>query len=183
MRLDSGRQVPDFNLKSIGHQVFTDKSMLGKRYMLSFYRYASCPFCNLRISFLMGLHEELGLNNQMLAVFQSDEKDMNQHVVNQSPVFPLFSDPEQIYYKKFGVESSWFAYIRGAIRLKTLFDAFKKGFFISNAFGDKATVPADFLIDEEGKIVHAYYGKDISDHLDLELVEAFFTNESYKERE
>jgi len=175
MRLKSGISVPGFELVSIDHQSFTKTSMLGKRYMLSFYRYASCPFCNLRISFLMELHDRLGLSNQMLAVFQSDEGDMKQFVVNQSPVFPLFSDADQVYYKKFGVESSWLAYLRGAIKLKTLTDAFKKGFFIHHSYGDKATVPADFLIDETGKIVHAYYGKDISDHLDIDVVEAFFS--------
>jgi len=177
MRLKPNFQVPDFELKSLDNQVFTNESMLGKRYMLSFYRYASCPFCNLRISFLIGLNQELNLENQILSVFQSDVDDMKQFVVNQQPDFPLIADPEKVYYKKFGVESGWYAYLKGALKVKTMLQAFKKGFFIHHSYGEKNTIPADFLVDENGKIIFSYYGKDISDHLDIDVVEAFFKEE------
>lgn len=175
MKLVKGQQVPDFKWVALEGDTFSRDSMLGKRYMISFYRYASCPFCNLRISFLMALHETLNLNNQMLAVFQSDEKDMRKHVADQKPSFPLISDHKRIDYKKFGVEKSVWAYIRGAMRLSTLFGAFKKGFLIRNSMGPKTTVPADFLVDEKGIIQYAYYGKDISDHLDIDIVEVFLS--------
>jgi hypothetical protein len=34
-------------------------------------------------------------------------------------------------------------------------------------------MPADFLIDESGKIVEAYYGKDAGDHISFERVDYF----------
>ena len=175
MKLVKGQQVPNFELVSLNGETFSRDSMLGKRYMISFYRYASCPFCNLRISFLMGLHDELELDNQMLGIFQSDASDMNKHVAGQEPSFPLFSDYERTHYKMFGVDKSVWAYIKGALRLNTLLKAFRKGFFIKNAMGPKTTIPADFLVDEKGIIQYAYYGKDITDHLDIDIVEVFLS--------
>lgn len=34
-------------------------------------------------------------------------------------------------------------------------------------------MPADFLINEKGYIVTAYYGKDAGDHIPLEQIESF----------
>jgi hypothetical protein len=36
-------------------------------------------------------------------------------------------------------------------------------------------MPADFLIDEYGRIVEAYYGGDAGDRIPIERVEAFLT--------
>jgi len=175
MKLSVGMKAPNFSLRSIKGDVFTLDSMKGKKFMLSFYRYASCPFCNLRVSFLMGLHGDLKLDNQMIGVFQSTEEDMKKYVSNQEPEFPICSDYDRTFYKAYGVDTSLMAYIIGAMKLKTLLDAYKKGFKISRAMGPKTTVPADFLIDEKGIITYAYYGTDISDHLDLDIVEVFFS--------
>lgn len=165
--------VPSFEFR-VNDQIISNQSMLGKKYMLSFYRYASCPFCNLRISFLIELHQALALDQQFIGVFQSSEEDMAKYVSKQDLSFPLVSDEKKTYYKKFGVEKSMWAYIKGALKVKRLFEAYHKGFKISHSYGDKTTVPADFLINEEGIIEVAYYGNDISDHLDLEIVTEFF---------
>lgn len=39
--------------------------------------------------------------------------------------------------------------------------------------GSMTTMPADFLVDENGVIQTAYYGKDEGDHLPFERVKAF----------
>jgi len=174
MRLKKGMNAPPFDLSDILGRTITSDSLLGKRYMLSFYRYASCPFCNLRVSFLTDIHKSLGLDDQFIGIFQSTEADMKSYVAKQELEFPIVSDYERIYYKKYGIESSAWAYFKGALRLDLLWKAARKGFHISQSMGPKTTIPADFLIDENGVVKHAYYGKNITDHLDLEIVEAFF---------
>jgi len=175
MKLEVGRKAPEFEIKSLDGKVYNLKMMKGKKFMLSFYRYASCPFCNLRVSFLMDLHQRLNLDDQMIGIFQSTEEDMMTYVGQQCPEFPIASDYERKYYKAYGVDTSLMAYIVGAMRLKTLLEAYRKGFHISRSMGPKTTVPADFLIDEKGIITYAYYGHDISDHLDLDIVEVFLS--------
>jgi hypothetical protein len=39
--------------------------------------------------------------------------------------------------------------------------------------GDKALIPADFLIGPDLVIKRAYYGKEIGDHMPLDDIEAF----------
>ena len=34
-------------------------------------------------------------------------------------------------------------------------------------------MPADFLIDEQGRIIDAYYGDDAGDHIPFERIELF----------
>ncbi|MBN2796559.1 MAG: redoxin domain-containing protein [Clostridia bacterium] len=174
MRLEPGQTIPSFVLKDLSGEVHSDKSMLGKIYMLSFYRYASCPFCNLRVNDLIALHQHLNLKDHFIGVFHSDEKDLIKYMEKQNLAFPICSDSSMKYYEKFGVENSKKAYLKGAIQIVKLFKAFSKGYYISKAQGPKATVPADFIISEEGKILEAYYGKDISDHMPLHLVESYF---------
>ena len=174
MRLVSGEKVPDFIIEDIKGNKITSQDLIGKRYMVSFYRYASCPFCNIRISFLAGLYEELDISEfKMLAFFQSTKEDILKHVDKQETPFPIISDYKLKEYKKFGVETSILGFIKGSLHIKKLFKAMKKGFKISNSMGPKTTIPADFLVDESGIIIHAFYGKDISDHLDIEIVEEF----------
>ena len=36
-------------------------------------------------------------------------------------------------------------------------------------------MPADFLIDEQGYIVEAYYGEDAGDHIPFERIEQFLS--------
>ncbi|HFB65643.1 MAG TPA: redoxin domain-containing protein, partial [Aeromonadales bacterium] len=48
MRLKKGDSVTNIVLPAIDGTEFNLESLQGKRYMLSFFRFASCPFCNLR---------------------------------------------------------------------------------------------------------------------------------------
>lgn len=174
MHLKVGQKVPEFIFTSMDGKTYTHASMLGKKYMISFYRYASCPFCNLRISFLIETHKNLKLKNQFLAVFQSDPSDMEKHVMKQEAEFPIISDSRMIYYKKFGVEKSIIGYLKSIFHLKDLLMAFKRNFKLHQSQGPITTIPADFIISEEGVVLDLYYGKAISDHMPLEIVEKYF---------
>jgi peroxiredoxin len=57
------------------------------------------------------------------------------------------------------------------MQLGTLGKALKEGFLPGKVEGDMNMIPADFVIDEQGKILIAYYGKDISDHLEISEIE------------
>jgi len=44
--------------------------------------------------------------------------------------------------------------------------------------GNKAIVPADFLINNDGTIHTAFYGKHIGDHLPIEKIDRFLNGSS-----
>lgn len=174
MKLKEGMEVPKFEVEDIEGNIVSSEDLLGMKYMVSFYRYASCPFCNLRISFLAEEYKELEiLNFRLVGFFQSTKEDILKNVGKQKSPFPIISDSSLTFYRKFGVEKSIFAYIKGAVKIGKLITAHKKGFKIGKSMGPKTTVPGDFLVDEMGIIKYAYYGKDISDHLDIEIIKEF----------
>ncbi len=172
MRLKEGNKaklfsVTDFEGNNINLEDYKEKKLL-----LSFFRYASCALCNLRISQLIQEYDALKEKGLfIIAFFQSSMESMEQYVGKQEVPFPLIPDPERKIYKLFGVEKSWIKFIKGGLT-KTLNKAHKKGFKTGKREGQVNLVPADFLI-ENLVIKRAYYGNSIADHLPLKEIYQF----------
>jgi peroxiredoxin len=143
--------------------------------LLSFYRYASCPLCNLRIRELIREHEEFAKRGiRVLAVFQSSMERIAHYVGQQSPPFALIPDPDLKLYNLYGVESSWrgFAYA-WTIGLPRVFKAVVANGFLPGTMENQINrIPADFLVAADGQLVDVYYGRDIGDHIPLQRVYA-----------
>ena len=71
MKHQPGDTMTPFSLPAIDGSLFDLESLKGKRYLLSFYRYASCPFCNLRLHELVTRYQELDNVFTVVAVFDS----------------------------------------------------------------------------------------------------------------
>ena len=59
MRLTFGDTAPAFETTSIDGRPIRLDDFRGQKLLLAFFRYASCPLCNLRISELIRHHTEL----------------------------------------------------------------------------------------------------------------------------
>lgn len=174
MRLKTGVLAPPFSVDDINGNRITLPG--GKRrIMLSFYRYASCPFCNLRLHDLAkraSAYREQGL--EIIAVFQSPAGKIQQYAGRQHAPFPIIADPERRLYRRYGVESSWWGLTQAFFsRPAEIARAFSKGFLPGSMEGEMHRLPADFIIDNDGTLLCAYYGKDIGDHLPLTDIEAY----------
>lgn len=147
----------------------------GRRVMLSFYRFAACPFCNLRVHRLRQLQPRLAARGlDMIAVFHSPRDVILENVARQEAPFPIVADPDMALYARYGVERSKAAMMRAALtRPHQALEAMARGFVPRDAEGRFDVIPADFLIDEQSVVRVAYYGRDIGDHLPLSRVEAF----------
>lgn len=169
MRIIEGRTAIDFNVMDLNNQNITLSDYKGKKVLVSFYRYASCPLCNLRISELIENNDILMEKDLcLIAFFQSPKESILRYVGQQSVPFPIIADPERIIYKKYGIETSLMGMIKVILKPIKLLEAMNKGFKPGKMEGSKSLLPADFLIDLDQKIVKAYYGKDIGDHLPIE---------------
>lgn len=176
-RLEVGARAPGFDAWDFeGMRRIRLEDYRGRRLLLSFYRYASCPLCNLRV------HERAtrceawkaaGLD--VLGVFQSPADKLRQYVGRREAPFPLIADPEQRLYAAYGVGHSWRGFLKAwATRLPEIGRAtLGHGFLPGSVEGGIHRVPADFLIDRDGAIAVAYYGCDIGDHLPRERIEHF----------
>jgi len=175
MRRKTGENMSHIRLPDIDGSMFDTETLNGKPFMLSFFRFASCPFCNLRVHQLVQQYSEFGDDFKMVAIFDSPLDNLIRHTEKHSAPFPILADGGNKYYREYGIEHSVTGMLKGMFfRMPTLL----KSMFMGNVplifKGSLITMPADFLIDSEGVIQTAYYGKDEGDHLPFEEVKTFF---------
>lgn len=171
MKLKEGDIAVPFKAEDIkGNQVhltdYRDKPVL-----LSFFRDAACPFCNLRVHKLIKDYDRFLENGlEIVVLFSSGRKEMEKYVGKQNAPFVIIPNPEMDIYKAYGVNSSIAGMFKAMSRMNTMKEIFKKGFFSFKSTFDKHTLPADFLIDENQTIVKTHYGDDFGDHMDLDFI-------------
>ena len=56
---------------SIDGKKFKIEDIKNKKIFITFYRFASCPFCNLRINEIVKRYNEFGSDFEMVAIFDS----------------------------------------------------------------------------------------------------------------
>jgi len=177
MRLVPGNTVPDLVATDfLGNLV--DLKKRRRPVLLSFYRYASCPVCNLRMQELIRSHPRLtaaGLD--LIAVFQSPAEVVACYVGRQDAPFPIVPDHELVLYRRFGVEANWGGLFTGSV-LRAAKTAIGSGFKPGRIDGPLSRLPADLLIGADGRVAIAYYGKDINDHLPLPDIEHWLQSAS-----
>jgi len=168
-----GETAPDFTAPAAGRGDATLSKLRGQRVWLAFFRYAGCPLCNMRISQMIkdAKHYE-DERLAILAVFQSPAARLERYLGPLNPPFPLVSDPAEQLYALYGLEKSLAGFLAPAVGPK-LVKAMAAGFFPRATDGSKTRIPGDFLIDENGVVADAFYGKNIGDHIPFERVESF----------
>ena len=144
---------------------------VGRLTLLSFFRDAACPFCNFRIYELTGRHAELSARGlDIIAVFSASQAEVLRFAGQRPRPFPLAADPTSSAHQIYGIERSLWRKLKAIVtRVPTLL----KGLRLVGLAGLNTSnlMPADFLIDQDGRIVEAYYGSDAGDRIPLELVE------------
>jgi peroxiredoxin len=102
-------------------------------------------------------------------------ENLRKHAEKHQAPFPILADEKNVFYKEYGIEHSVAGMFMGMLgRMPALLRAmFVKGYLPLVIKGSLTTMPADFLVDENGVIQTAYYGKDEGDHLPFERVKAF----------
>lgn len=173
MTVQTGQLVPAFSGTSFKGEPIDLEAYRGRKVWVGFYRWASCPLCNLRMKELLAIHDRFAAQGiQHIAVFQSPPETIATYVGAQDPPFPLIADPDLVLYDRFGVRPSWRAMFYPRVIWRAIQATFA-GLLSLKIDGPKAMVPADFLIDPEGLVYQAYYGEAISDHIPFEDVDAF----------
>lgn len=170
-RLQANDRAPELVTRDFLGAPVDLQSLRGHKVMRSFYRYASCPLCNLRMRDLIrgyGAWAEQGL--RMIAVFQSPASSIATYVGRQDAPFPIVADPAMVLYRRYRVEQRWTAMLTPSVLLNAA-RAMKAGMLPGRVEGPANRIPADFLIREDGVIDVAYYGADAGDHVPLEQLE------------
>ncbi len=140
-----------------------------KKILLSFFRAAPCPFCNLRVNQLINRYSDFKEKKIEIIVFFAATRDqINQYAGKQSPPFLVIPDPDLKVYKEYGIEASHSGLFNVMIKPSKMIKIMTSGFFNLKSMREKPIIPADFLIDENQHIYRTYYGKDFGDHLPID---------------
>ncbi|MCG8672489.1 MAG: AhpC/TSA family protein [Pseudomonadales bacterium] len=139
----------------------------GKLIHLQFRRFYGCPVCSMHVHSLVKSEEQLAKHGiKEVIVFSTSEDKLLENKFNSS--FDFVADPDQKLYELFGLEPSWKALLSpGAVKNAAL-GASKYGLSMAPSVKAEFTVPADFLIDSEGKIIALKYGKHADDQWSIE---------------
>jgi len=175
MRLEPGDKAVPFSAETIEGEKISLERFTGKPLLLMFYRYASCPMCNLRLrdfaQHYPKLHER-GLEG--VAFFHSPARNIRRNAGKQNYPFHLVPDPQFKVYRSYGVETSWLRFF-----LSMLLPSFYVDWIRSMRYGfwggvdwQMGKMPADFLIGPDSRILKTHYGREIGDHLAVKDVEA-----------
>jgi len=143
----------------------------GRFVHLQFRRFAGCPVCDMHLHAIARRHGEIvSARIREVAVFHSGAEALRPFTAELP--FDVIADPDKRLYRAFGVEASpralldpraWFPILRGVLRSAGRIVRGKQPVTSLNAEGGKSGLPADFLIDSDGKIVACKYGAYIYD--------------------
>jgi peroxiredoxin Q/BCP len=184
MRLVAGQKAPQFDVLDMDGRRITLEDYRGVFLLLSFYRFAGCPICNIRMWQLAQKASEYRTHGlHLLACVDSRAERVDQELDRTQYPFPLIAGLGGGLFEKYGVESSVPRAVKGLLtRPGMLLQVRSKNFSswvphrdVDGRFG---RLPADFLIDPGGRILLAFYGQDLGDFLPAAQVDLFLRSRS-----
>jgi peroxiredoxin len=176
MKLHTGMLAPTFERSDLTGTLRTSRPAQDNLLLLSFLRNAACALCNLRVHELIEHYPEFQQRGlEVLAIFESPEENIVQHVLRQNVPFPVIADPKGTLYDLYSVETSEEkvkATFGADWQNRLVIRAAEIGYPLTPEAGSNFyRLPADFLIDSDGRITAAYYSDAIGRHLKFETIE------------
>ncbi len=166
--------MPQIKLPAIDGLQFDNHSLKGKKYLVTFFRFATCPFCNMRIAQLKRAKSEMGENFEIVAIFEAKIEHLKKQANRHHAGFQILADHKREYYKIFGVKKSLIGMFKGMLlRMPTLILGLLKGYIPLDISPRILTMPLSLLVDEQGIIQTIYHGKDEGDHIPMKQVMSF----------
>ena len=169
MRLKKNEMAPSFKIMDMNNNIFDLNKSRSKPLMLSFFRYASCPLCNLRVHELIKNYNNLKNSIDIILIFQSPKEKIDKYVGKQNIPYVIIPNPDKTLYHLYSVENSWFGFAKTwTAKISRVFKAVVKHHYHPGSVeGEIHRIPADFILDTNNKVLCAFYGRDIGDHIPL----------------
>ena len=174
MLIQPGVVAPDLEMQDLEGQSQSIGQYRGRPLLLQFYRYASCPMCDLRLHDFSREYprlREMGL--EVIAIFHSSPRRLRSHFGGRRLPFTIVADPSRHLYRRYGVETSWIKFLLSMLKPSFYWDwlrSMRHGFF-GGVDWQLASMPADFLIGPDGTVLEVHYGRDIGDHMPVHQIE------------
>ncbi|UZD22792.1 redoxin domain-containing protein [Algoriphagus halophytocola] len=171
IQLKSGDITPKIHSKDLwGKEINVPNQ--NQWFFLSFHRFATCPFCNLRTNELIRNYPKFQEKNiEIISIWPSKKELLLEHSSPTPSVFPILSDEKKHIYKAFGVtESSLIGGLKMILHPTMIWQALSNNPKKPAIDSDPMQMPASFLIDPKGIIRLAYYGAHYGDHPSIDRI-------------
>lgn len=168
MKLEVGQKIEDFAFCT---QNSCYDSFLGQlkeeKTVLLFLRYIGCTVCSLTILEIKDNYEKIKKNGvDVFVVLQSDPEVLKEEIKDFEIPFEIILDPKMELYQKFSLERV--EDIKdglGENTMERIQKAKERGLEHGKYEGDENQLPASFVLDKEGIVKYARYGKHVTDTL------------------
>jgi len=173
--INTGDKAPPIVLPAIDGTTFDMAAMKGKKVILTFFRFSSCPLCNMRIRCIVKRWGEFSTDTVMVGVFDAKVGELKKRMKKHDVPFAIVADETYEQFENNGVKKSFFKFMLGALKSPvTLLQATLRGYVpLTMSLSKFSTIPVDVLIDETGTVVEAHYCKDTADHMSIDKMIAF----------
>lgn len=165
--LKIGDVVPDFTLNNASGKSVNFQSLLAQgKVVISFYRGGWCPYCNLELKALeksLPQIEALGAN--LVAISPETPDNSLSTSEKNNLTFEVLSDLKNQVAKEFGLVFTL------PEELRPIYKQF--GIDIPAYNGDSSfelPLPATYVIDTNGKVVHSFVNADYTQRLDPQII-------------
>lgn len=169
----TGDALPHLTLVDAFGDTTKTETLIGHKILITFNRYVNCPLCNFRTHELLEYYDSLKRAGFIfISIYESGKETLTEYTTKEEIPFIMIPNPDLSLYKLFKVKRSWLKSIAGlfhhfSAKHKPGIKLFKQRY---KRDGHLNQIGADFLIDEEGIIHIAYYGKYVGDHYPVDEI-------------
>jgi len=161
--LKLGDSAPSFILvNALGENINSIELLKNGPLVISFYRGAWCPFCNLELAAYQEVLPEIQALGSQLVAISPELPDKSMTLSEKHKLkFQILSDTNNLIAKKFGIVFTVDKKLRRLYRLMNI--------NLSSAQGNKnyeLPVPATYIIDKNGIIILSHVDTDYTNRLD-----------------
>jgi peroxiredoxin len=177
-KLTENVKVPNISTKDpVGNKINLQKILKkNDKVLICFFRPVWCPICNKHTHELIERYDELKKKGfEVIAIYPSNTEVMAQYIKDAKIPFPVISDPEEVWYKRFAVERS-LQKLRATMEQENTMKDIEAGkkLFHGKDYEQKTDdkydtiINADFIVKAKRLVEVAYYGNFVGDHYDLD---------------
>jgi peroxiredoxin Q/BCP len=177
MKAKEGQLAPDFKVTDIDGNNISLSRYKGRKIHLVFYRFSGCPFCNLRFHEIDKLEDMYHKNNvELISVYESSEKNMRDMMAGEKFYSVMIPNQDSSLYSLYDLDRSKIGLLRFLLFNGGISKALKGMRLFKKKVaqdGHSDRLEAEFLIDKDGYVVKAHYGKTPGDYLPSQTIMAF----------
>ena len=157
-----GETLPNANFQNVEGEYVQLKALLEEKpTVLVFYRGGWCPYCNVQLSGLVEIEEDvLELGYQIVAISPDDYKNLQATIENNNTKYKLLSDPNGKFIKEIGIAFKTSSSLKEYITSKS-----QKG-----ETSSVMPAPTVMIVDKKGVIKFEYINPNYKERISGEML-------------